>query len=787
MKRLVAKPALQHGAALLGLAAYTLGMLWPLPRALSDHILGAKYYWDAYTNTMLMGARVNGVLGSFPWGPYESYFFAPIPNSIAFNENLFGLSLLFAPFYLATGEPLLAYNLVLLSSFTLSAYFMALLVRRLSGSLLAGLLCGAAFAFCPYAFFEMGRIQLVATQWIPLTFLCLHRAVEERRLRDIVGVGLCYALQVGTCLYYAMFMLPVLALVGGYLIVKHRAFSRAFLLQLGAVGAGTVGLTLAMIFPYFASRKHFELTRTQDFASQFDGELSFLGNVAPTNRLLTFLHHEGEAKGAHEEIAFPGFTILALCALSLALPVLRALGALERPRRLRALAAYVGGAALVGGVGYGLSLVFHSLLAGLFVVVASVVGLSLGGRARPVYEAPQRIYVWYMPLVLTLFVGMVPFSFQGEDVHGLYYYLHHYVPGFNGIRKVSRQAILVMFGFATLAGFGAAWVFARLARPWARGAVFGVLAVLVTLEFMTAPSKLVAVPAGATVSKAYRWIAKQPGEGYIGLVPANEGRVFRGHRGMARHNYFTLFHGRRTLNGKSSFIPPVTWLYNAAIHNLPSATSTRILQILRAEFLVLHTWDMGKTRTARVLTGLDRASHEYARAFQAGGDVVYRLLPQRDPSLGLLETPALPAGLSEVPRAQIRAQASATPEWLGNALDGDPATKWATRRNQRSGDWFELVFAEPTPVAAVSFTDFDVAFDAPAGFVVTAEREDGSLRPVFARPRLRIDRDQIYDPSGYVFRLVLPQPVLTRRLRFTLTEAVPGRWWSVHEAHVYRR
>jgi hypothetical protein len=397
-----------------------------------------------------------------------------------------------------------------------------------------------------------------------------------------------------------------------------------------------------------------------------------------------------------------------------------------------------------------------------------------------------RIYFWFLPLIVALFIGMAPFTFQGEPVNGLYYYLYHHVPGFDGIRKVSRQAILVMFGFAAVAGFGAAWAFNALSRPWARGSLFVVLATLITTEFLTAPSELVPMPAGEKVSKAYRWIAEQPGKRYVGMVPADEGRMFRGHRGMARHNYFTLFHRRRTLNGKSSFIPPVTWLYNSAVHALPSATSTRVLQILGAEFLLLHTWDMGPSRSRRVMLGLDAASGDYERAFQSGEDVVYRLLPQDDPSLGLLETPELPAGLSEVPRAEIRANASASETWTGYAFDGDPETKWATRRNQRQGDWFEFVFDKPTRVAAVTFTDFAVAFDAPAGFQVTAEREDGSLAPVFSRPRLRIYREQIYHPNGFEFRLVLPTPVQTRRLRFTLTEALPGRWWSLHEAHVYR-
>ena len=122
---------------------------------------------------------------------YDDYFFAPLPNSIAFNENHFGLSLLFAPFYLLSGNPLWAYNLTLLTSLALSVFFSYLLVLRLTRSPHAGLIAGVAFAFCPFVFFEIGRIQLLATQWIPASFLFLHRALEGQRRRDIVGFWLC--------------------------------------------------------------------------------------------------------------------------------------------------------------------------------------------------------------------------------------------------------------------------------------------------------------------------------------------------------------------------------------------------------------------------------------------------------------------------------------------------------------------------------------------------------------------------------------------------------------------
>ncbi|HEX2672093.1 MAG TPA: hypothetical protein VHM25_14530, partial [Polyangiaceae bacterium] len=259
-----------HVLAALVVVFASVLLTWPLAQSPGHQLLAAAYSWDAYTNAMLMGSRVDAALGRSALSLYDSYYFAPLPHSIVFNENLFGLSCLFAPFYLLSDNPLWAYNLTLLASLALSAFFTYLLVLRLTRSAHAGLIAGVAFAFCPYVMFEIGRVQLVATQWIPATFLFLHRAVEGRRRRDIAGLWLCILLQIGTCLYYAMFMLPLLGLAGGVLWFKERP-PRRFLFWFGgsAVVAGLVAF--AMVAPYFSARHEFNLLRSASFASSYDG------------------------------------------------------------------------------------------------------------------------------------------------------------------------------------------------------------------------------------------------------------------------------------------------------------------------------------------------------------------------------------------------------------------------------------------------------------------------------------------------------------------------------------
>jgi hypothetical protein len=788
MNRVTGHPLARHALVLGALLAIMVAMTWPLGAHLSDHVLGATYHWDAYTNTMLMGSRVRNALGIGPGGIYDNFFFAPIPDTVAFNENLFGLSLLFAPFYLLTWSPLLAYNSVLLLSLTLSAYFTFLLVRRLSGSGPAGLLAGIGFALCPYAFFELGRIQLVATQWIPLFFLFLHRAAEHKRGRDLAGLGFAYAMQVGTCLYYAMFLLPLAALAAALLARRHGPFRMRFGLQAAAVGLATATAILGMVFPYFSTRRRFGLIRSEDFAQDFDGKLAFLLHVHPTNKLLTFLHHlPATDEGAHEEIAFPGFTLALLCAAAVVAGLgdaYRRTPAAARGRLLLALPLYCGLAATAALVASALA---HSFLAGGLVVLAAALSSRRVLRGTAPLAPPAAQWLWLLLLSVALFLGFEPFSYHGQVVRGLYYYLHAHVPGFDGIRKVSRQAVMVSLCFAVFSGFGTAALLGALRSAVARHSVFALLLVGLLAELRNAPVALVQTPAGETVPKAYRFIARQPGREPIAILPTSFGlSLFAGARGLAMHNYLSLFHGRRMINGKSSWIPASTHLFQRGARELPSTASLRILQILRPRFLVVHRDDMTRPFARRLVTELDRQSELFRSVYRDDTSTVYELLPNPDPTLGLLPTPVMNEGhFTRIDRKHLTLTTSEAQSQAGLALDGNLDTRWATGRAQRAGDSIELSLDQPREVAALDFTDYQLTFDNPGAFKLEASDDGEHYRTIFVRPHIRLYYAQVYRPSHFLFRVVLPAPVRLRKLRLTLLEAMPDRWWSIYEVQLW--
>jgi hypothetical protein len=89
--------------------------------------------WDAHALTHAPGRL------------FQAPAFHPLPDALAFSENLLGPAVLAAPLLLM-GGPVLGYNVVLLLSFVLSGLGAQLLVRRVSGDRLAAFVGGAIFA-----------------------------------------------------------------------------------------------------------------------------------------------------------------------------------------------------------------------------------------------------------------------------------------------------------------------------------------------------------------------------------------------------------------------------------------------------------------------------------------------------------------------------------------------------------------------------------------------------------------------------------------------------------------
>ena len=112
---------------------------------------------------------------------WNANIFHPEPLALTFSEHLFGQSLQILPVYWLTGNIILCYNLVFLSTFALSAFGTYLLVRDLTGDRHARRSSpGSSTAFCRIASPRCRTCRCMSSQWMPFALYGLNRFVDDR-------------------------------------------------------------------------------------------------------------------------------------------------------------------------------------------------------------------------------------------------------------------------------------------------------------------------------------------------------------------------------------------------------------------------------------------------------------------------------------------------------------------------------------------------------------------------------------------------------------------------------
>ena len=122
--------------------------------------------------------------------------------------------------------------------------------------------------------------------------------------------------------------------------------------------------------------------------------------------------------------------------------------------------------------------------------------------------------------------------------------------------------------------------------------------------------------------------------------------------------------------------------------------------------------------------------------------------------------------------------ASAQPASLAALLDRDPATIWSSSRSLMTGDWIEVAWAEPAPLARLELHIANQPSREPELRILT-RGADGVYRPRAAIPAREPVAQQLAAgrPASQVF-LLGPEPVSGLRLQ---VESAPAEPWALSE------
>jgi hypothetical protein len=505
-------------------------------RSTLPHNLG-----DPALNTWILAWQSHAVIAD-PGSWFDGNIFHPTGNALGYSELMLPLVPPFAIIYGATGNAVLAHNMVLLALLVLSLLATYKFGRSLHLSPVASYLAALGFTFGAFTFAHLGHLQLLTLGTFPLALWCLVRLFERQRSRDGVLVGAASAGLVTACLYYgAIWMVWLVVAAVVHIVIGLRRRERTWLRPLATAGATTGALLapVAALLLWFQGQAGFERALAEDRGLRASDVLA----PAPGS----YLYGDAAAAmfarpEAHEHTFFPGLVVLAL--------------------------------ALVGAL--------H--------VASRGPGLLAGWRDRTIGRSSVD-QAW----VVLVLGGAVSFVIAlGPTVLGLpapFRFLYHVVPGFDAIRVPARLAVPGFLVVALLAGVGVD----RLARAFGwRPAVLGMAAVVVTAVELAAPFPRVDARPGPVDAGRYAAIAALPPGAIVELPAAGSGAGMAGVFEESPRLLYSIGDWRPRFNGTSGGWPPGYFEAADTLNRFPDADSLRLLDELDLRHVILRVSEDGE-------------------------------------------------------------------------------------------------------------------------------------------------------------------------------------------------
>lgn len=590
-------------SAALVFSALSLALTWPLVLGIGSDVPGDL--GDSLLNMWILAWGADHVpkllTGAITWSQFwNANIFYPDPLALALSEHLFGQTLQILPVYWLTGNIILCYNLLFISTFALSALGTYLLVRDLTGDRRAAFIAGLVYGFLPYRIASVPHLQVLSSQWMPFALYGLNRFVTTGSNRALAGGAAALVMQNWSCGYYLLYFAPFVPL-----FLVHRMWTLGTLrtagtwVGLGAAAAGTALVSLPFLFPYQAAQKTFGIERpfgeVVSFSANVWSYVTASENLRLFGKMLRFYPHgEGET--------FLGFVPWLLAAIAVAGLIWRT----DQKGPLRDSVSPLAPGAVEGWLKYVSVVLCLVVVTQLIAVLAAVLfggfdlsifGITISARtpqrmllqfavalallliisararieAARIVRSPIAFALFATILAMWLSLGPLPNAGQTHvSGFGLYGLLYHYVPGFNGVRVPARYAMIAGLFLAVLAGFGAARVMsARWIAPTGASdsgarwrTALAAIALVILAEGAAIPMELnrtwnqnEATPPARVMKfseapPVYSRIAALPAGTAITEFPFGDGAW------EIRYVYYAAAHWKPITNGYSGAFPP---------------------------------------------------------------------------------------------------------------------------------------------------------------------------------------------------------------------------------------
>jgi len=307
-----------------------------------------------------------------PWALRAEGQCHPLPNAFTLGEHMIGEGLLAALPLALSGDPILSYNAMLVSTVWIAGIAMFLLVLHMTRSPGAAFVAGLLFCLEPVRIRDTGHPFIHGDLWAPLGLLFLHRVFARGGFGNALAAALFLSLTLLESLYAVLSSMLVVGVYGLYALVTHRRHARRWLGPLLLLVALVGGVAVVVFRPYLVTRATWDVlvrpgTIFMPLAAYAPGQLAFPGwtlVVLVLAGLADRLRRRREEEGEDPRIAYALAALLivwcsvhtvALAGLEIPSPFLLLKQVVPGLDAVRALASVGRGAALAAAVvaGYG--------------------------------------------------------------------------------------------------------------------------------------------------------------------------------------------------------------------------------------------------------------------------------------------------------------------------------------------------------------------------------------------------------------------------------------------------
>jgi hypothetical protein len=253
--------SLRFGEVALASAAYaavTVWWLWPLATAASTHYphFHAEVSASVADFFLIVWALTwdTHALLTAPLSLFHANTFYPSTLPLAYSEHFLGYVPLFGPVYVATHNPILAANVLILFTYPLCAVAMYCLARRWVVPPAAAA-AGFFYAFYPWRYLDLAHFHMLGVQYFPLSVLFTERWLDGRRKSDLAWLTLALVLQVLSSFYLAYALLVMYA---PYVVLalcrRWRRLDWQRIAGLAVAGGTATAVLLLVSLPYLTLR-----------------------------------------------------------------------------------------------------------------------------------------------------------------------------------------------------------------------------------------------------------------------------------------------------------------------------------------------------------------------------------------------------------------------------------------------------------------------------------------------------------------------------------------------------